>query len=101
MYIGLTEDMLTKNYETYCDPRLNYAQSIETAFKVATEPPTVAEVLKLPSSYYLLDQAGQQRVIAERLRDPGIQSELLRHGHVQASCLMRTSFMESKGPATS
>jgi len=35
--IGLTEEMLTSNYETYCDPRLNYAQSIETAFKVAAE----------------------------------------------------------------
>mmetsp|Transcript_20128 Transcript_20128/g.56701 ORF Transcript_20128/g.56701 Transcript_20128/m.56701 type:complete len:440 (+) Transcript_20128:80-1399(+) len=35
--IGLTEDMLKTNYETYCDPRLNYAQSIETAFKVAAE----------------------------------------------------------------
>lgn len=33
--IGLTEEMLTQNYETYCDPRLNYAQSIEVAFKVA------------------------------------------------------------------
>merc|ERR1712151_1036422 len=35
--IGMTEEMLTKNYETYCDPRLNYAQSIEAAFKVAGE----------------------------------------------------------------
>merc|ERR1712190_79393 len=26
--IGLTEEMLTKNYETNCDPRLNYAQGI-------------------------------------------------------------------------
>merc|ERR1711897_75884 len=33
--VGLTEDMLRLNYETVCDPRLNYAQSIETAFKVA------------------------------------------------------------------
>jgi 3-deoxy-7-phosphoheptulonate synthase len=33
--IGMTEEMLTKNYETYCDPRLNYAQSIEAAFEVA------------------------------------------------------------------
>mmetsp|Transcript_85241 Transcript_85241/g.244761 ORF Transcript_85241/g.244761 Transcript_85241/m.244761 type:complete len:430 (+) Transcript_85241:83-1372(+) len=32
---GLTEDMLPQNYETYCDPRLNYAQSIEAAFAVA------------------------------------------------------------------
>jgi len=35
--IGLTEDMLPNNYETYCDPRLNYAQGIETVFKVAAE----------------------------------------------------------------
>lgn len=35
--VGITEEMLTKNYETYCDPRLNYAQSIEAAFKVAAE----------------------------------------------------------------
>uniref|UniRef100_A0A7S4UUU4 Phospho-2-dehydro-3-deoxyheptonate aldolase n=1 Tax=Alexandrium monilatum TaxID=311494 RepID=A0A7S4UUU4_9DINO len=35
--IGITEDMLSTNYETYCDPRLNYAQSIETAFKVGAE----------------------------------------------------------------
>merc|ERR1712232_602559 len=33
--VGITEDMLPLNYETVCDPRLNYAQSIETAFKVA------------------------------------------------------------------
>jgi len=33
--IGMTEEMLTKNYETYCDPRLNYAQSIEAAFEIA------------------------------------------------------------------
>lgn len=33
--IGVTEEGLTKNYETYCDPRLNYTQSIETIFKVA------------------------------------------------------------------
>merc|ERR1712174_78303 len=33
--VGLTEDMLRLNYETVCDPRLNYAQSIETAFEVA------------------------------------------------------------------
>merc|ERR1711972_704517 len=35
--IGLTEDMLPNNYETYCDPRLNYSQGIETVFKVAAE----------------------------------------------------------------
>jgi len=35
--VGLTEEMLTTNYETLCDPRLNYAQAIETAFKVAAE----------------------------------------------------------------
>jgi len=34
-YIKITEDMLTNNYETYCDPRFNYSQSIEAAFTVA------------------------------------------------------------------
>ena len=29
---GILEEMLTQNYETYCDPRLNYAQAIEAAF---------------------------------------------------------------------
>jgi 3-deoxy-7-phosphoheptulonate synthase len=29
------EEMLTNNYETYCDPRLNYAQSIEAALLCA------------------------------------------------------------------
>jgi len=33
--VGLTEEMLTSNYETLCDPRLNYGQAVETAFKVA------------------------------------------------------------------
>mmetsp|Transcript_128589 Transcript_128589/g.357975 ORF Transcript_128589/g.357975 Transcript_128589/m.357975 type:complete len:426 (+) Transcript_128589:1-1278(+) len=45
--VGLTEDMLTKGgYETYCDPRLNYAQSIETAFKVADELPSSERAAK-------------------------------------------------------
>jgi 3-deoxy-7-phosphoheptulonate synthase len=35
--VGITEDMLPQNYETYCDPRLNYAQAIETVFKVANQ----------------------------------------------------------------
>jgi len=35
--INISEDMLTNNYETYCDPRLNYSQSIEAAFVVAAE----------------------------------------------------------------
>jgi len=35
--MGITEEMLTGNYETLCDPRLNYAQTVETAFKVAAE----------------------------------------------------------------
>jgi len=33
--VGITEEMLTQNYETYCDPRLNYSQAIEAAFNVA------------------------------------------------------------------
>ncbi|MEX0646443.1 MAG: 3-deoxy-7-phosphoheptulonate synthase class II [Balneolaceae bacterium] len=34
---GLNEDGLHTNYETYCDPRLNYEQSLEMAFLVAKE----------------------------------------------------------------
>jgi len=34
---GLNEDGLDTNYETYCDPRLNYEQSLEMAFLVAKE----------------------------------------------------------------
>mmetsp|Transcript_20131 Transcript_20131/g.56713 ORF Transcript_20131/g.56713 Transcript_20131/m.56713 type:complete len:446 (+) Transcript_20131:80-1417(+) len=44
--IGLTEEMLTRNYETFCDPRLNYAQSIETAFKVAERVPPLEQAAK-------------------------------------------------------
>ena len=33
---GLTESDLRTNYETYCDPRLNYSQSLEMAFLLAT-----------------------------------------------------------------
>ncbi|TYP92115.1 3-deoxy-D-arabinoheptulosonate-7-phosphate synthase [Fodinibius salinus] len=34
---GLHEGELHKSYETYCDPRLNYQQSLETAFLIAKE----------------------------------------------------------------
>lgn len=34
---GLHEEELHHNYETYCDPRLNYEQSLEMAFLVAKE----------------------------------------------------------------
>ncbi len=34
---GLTEHDLGTNYATMCDPRLNYAQSLEMAFRVAAE----------------------------------------------------------------
>lgn len=34
---GLSEAGLTSNYQTYCDPRLNYEQSLEMAFLVAKE----------------------------------------------------------------
>jgi 3-deoxy-7-phosphoheptulonate synthase len=34
---GLNEAGLDTNYETYCDPRLNYEQSLEMAFLVAKE----------------------------------------------------------------
>lgn len=33
--MNILETMLTNNYETYCDPRLNYGQSIEAAFAVS------------------------------------------------------------------
>ncbi len=33
--MGLTEDDLDRNYDTLCDPRLNYEQSLELAFKLA------------------------------------------------------------------
>ncbi len=32
---GLLEEDLAANYETYCDPRLNYVQSLEMAFQIA------------------------------------------------------------------
>jgi len=35
--VGLTEKGLEANYETYCDPRLNYAQAVEMVHKVALE----------------------------------------------------------------
>lgn len=34
---GLNEDELNHNYETFCDPRLNYEQSLEMAFLIARE----------------------------------------------------------------
>lgn len=34
---GLNEEGLNLNYETYCDPRLNYEQSLELAFLIARE----------------------------------------------------------------
>ncbi len=34
---GLHEGELHHNYETYCDPRLNYQQSLELAFMIAKE----------------------------------------------------------------
>jgi len=43
---GLTEEGLEKNYETYCDPRLNYSQSIEAIFRVASELPAVEPAAK-------------------------------------------------------
>jgi 3-deoxy-7-phosphoheptulonate synthase len=37
--INIFEEMLTQNYETYCDPRLNYAQGIEAAFHLGGSLP--------------------------------------------------------------
>jgi 3-deoxy-7-phosphoheptulonate synthase len=34
---GLSEGALKQNYETFCDPRLNYEQSLELAFMIARE----------------------------------------------------------------
>lgn len=33
--VNIEEDMLTRQYDTYCDPRLNYAQSIEASLVIA------------------------------------------------------------------
>lgn len=33
---GLSESDLTKNYESYCDPRLNYGQGLEMAFLISS-----------------------------------------------------------------
>jgi len=38
--MGMTEEMLPTCYETWCDPRLNYGQSIEAAFALAAELPS-------------------------------------------------------------
>ena len=32
---GLEEEHLTLNYQTYCDPRLNYSQSMEMAYLIS------------------------------------------------------------------
>ena len=34
---NLTESDLSKNYQTFCDPRLNYEQSLDVAFKIASQ----------------------------------------------------------------
>ena len=34
---GLSADTLKENYQTYCDPRLNYQQSLEMAFLIARQ----------------------------------------------------------------
>jgi 3-deoxy-7-phosphoheptulonate synthase len=33
---GVSETDLTKNYESYCDPRLNYGQALEMAFLISS-----------------------------------------------------------------
>jgi 3-deoxy-7-phosphoheptulonate synthase len=35
--VNISEKGLEANYETFCDPRMNYAQSVEAAFRVAYE----------------------------------------------------------------
>merc|ERR1719479_844310 len=44
--MGITEEMLPLRYETYCDPRLNYGQSIEAAFAIASELEREGQKLK-------------------------------------------------------
>jgi len=34
--IGIREEMLGNNYETYCDPRFNYSQGVEAAFVLSS-----------------------------------------------------------------
>ena len=34
--LGIREEDLPRNYETFCDPRLNYSQSLEMAFLIAS-----------------------------------------------------------------
>lgn len=34
---NLLESDLSKNYQTFCDPRLNYSQSLDIAFKIASQ----------------------------------------------------------------
>jgi len=43
---GVTEERLAENYETACDPRLNYSQSLEAAFTVAANLPTLEPAAK-------------------------------------------------------
>lgn len=45
---AITEEGLLRNYETYCDPRLNGSQSIEAAFKVAYEMQSEERAAKRP-----------------------------------------------------
>lgn len=33
--VGLSEDQLVENYQSYCDPRLNYSQSLEIAYLIS------------------------------------------------------------------
>ena len=35
--MGLAEEDLARNYRSGCDPRLNYAQALELAFRTARE----------------------------------------------------------------
>jgi len=43
---GITEEGLKRNYETYCDPRLNYSQAIEAAFALANAMPSAKRARK-------------------------------------------------------
>jgi len=45
--VNITEEGLTANYETYCDPRLNYAQSLEASFRVGNEVQSEAKRAKV------------------------------------------------------
>jgi 3-deoxy-7-phosphoheptulonate synthase len=45
---GLTEDDLERNYETLCDPRLNYRQAVQMAFRIGKRLSTLHRPSSMP-----------------------------------------------------